>query len=76
METNNHSITIYINKIGNTIMLKIKTGYYLKLLIPETMKLLGSTKSKKTKDKNGENAPRLEITEVLLVHCNIANTKY
>ena len=76
METNNHSITIYINKIGNTIMLKIKTGYYLKLLIPETMKLLGSTKSKKTKDKNGENAPHLEITEVVLVHCNIANTKY
>ena len=76
METNNHSITIYINKIGNTIMLKIKTGYYLKLLIPETMKLLGSTKSKKTKDKNGENAPHLEITEVVLVHCNTANTKY
>ena len=76
METDNHSITKYINKIGNTIMLKIKTGYYLKLLIPETMKLLGSTKSKKTKDKNGENAPHLEITEVVLVHCNIANTKY
>ena len=76
METDNRSITIYINKIGNTIMLKIKTGYYLKLLIPETMKLLGSTKSKKTKDKNGENAPNLEITEVVLVHCNIANTKY
>ena len=76
METDNRSITIYINKIGNTIMLKIKTGYYLKLLIPETMKLLGSTKSKKTKDKNGENAPHLEITEVVLVHCNIANTKY
>ena len=76
METNNRSITIYINKIGNTIMLKIKTGYYLELLIPETMKLLGSTKSKKTKDKNGENAPHLEITEVVLVHCNIANTKY
>ena len=34
---------------------KIKAWYYLKLLVPETMKLLGSTKSKITKDKNGEN---------------------
>ena len=35
------------------------------------MKLLRSTKSKITKDENGENAPHLEITEVVLVHCNI-----
>ena len=34
------------NKIGNRITFKIKTGYYLELLIPESMKLLGSTKSK------------------------------
>ena len=40
------------------------------------MKLLGSTKSKTTKDKNGENVPRLEITEVVLAHCNIANNNY
>ena len=39
--------------------------------MPETMKLLRSTKSKITKDENGENAPHLEITEVVLVHCNI-----
>ena len=37
------------------------------------MKLLGSTESKITKDKNGENVPHLEITEVVLVHYNIAN---
>ena len=37
------------------------------------MKLLGSTKNKITKDKNGENVPHLEITEVILVHCNIVN---
>ena len=37
------------------------------------MKLLGSTESKITKDKNGENVPQLEITEVVLVHCNIVN---
>ena len=38
------------------------------------MKLLGSTENKITKNKNGENVPHLEITEVLLVHCNIVNT--
>ena len=43
------------------------------LLTPETMKLLGSTKSKITKDKNGENVPHLEVTEVVLVHCDIVN---
>ena len=37
------------------------------------MKLLGSTKNKITKDKNGENVPHLEITEVVLVHCGIVN---
>ena len=37
------------------------------------MKLLGSAENKITKDKNGENAPHLEITEVVLVHCNIVN---
>ena len=40
------------------------------------MKLLGSTKNKITKDKNGENLPHLEIIEVLLVYCNIANNDY
>ena len=64
---------IYINKIENRIMLKIKTGYYLELLTPETIKLLGSTKSKITKDENGENLIYLEITEVVSVHCNIVN---
>ena len=51
----NPSIKIYANKIENRITFKIKTGYYFELLTPETMKLLGSTKSKITKDKNGEN---------------------
>ena len=37
------------------------------------MKLLGSSKSKTTKDKHGKNVPHLEITEVILIHCNIAN---
>ena len=55
---------------------KIKTKYYMELLIPETMKLLGSIKSKITKDKNGKNVPQLKITEVALVHCNIVNNNY
>ena len=68
----NSSIRIYVNKIESRITSKIKTGYYLKHSTPETTKLLGSTKSKTTKDKNGENVPHLEITEVVLIHCNIA----
>ena len=40
------------------------------------MKLLGSTENKITTDKNGENVPHLEITEVVLVHCNIVNNDY
>ena len=54
-------------------MFKIKTGYCLKPLTPETKKLLGSTKIKTAKIKNGENIPYLEITEVVLIHCNAVN---
>ena len=62
----NPSIRVYINRIENRITFKIKSGYYLELLTPETMKLLGSTESKITKDKNGENVP----------HCNLVNNDY
>ena len=72
----NPSIRIHVNKIENRITFKIKSGYYLKLLTPETMKLLGSTVSKINKDKNGENVPHLEIVEVVLVHCNLVNNDY
>ena len=40
------------------------------------MKLFGSTENKITKDKNGENVPYFEITEVVLVHFNIINNDY
>ena len=40
------------------------------------MKLPGSTENETTKDKNGENVPHLEITELVLVHCNIVNNDY
>ena len=67
---------IYVNKIENRVTFKIENGYRLEILTPETMKLLESTKNKITKDKNGENVPHLEITEVVLVHCNIVNNDY
>ena len=67
------SVQIYVNKIENKVTFKIEDGYSLELLTPETMKLLGSTKNKIAKDKNGENIPHLEITEVVLVHCDIVN---
>ena len=54
----------------------MKTVYYLKFLSLEIMTLLRRTKSKVTKNKNGENVPHLEINELLLVHCNIVNNDY
>ena len=44
----NPALNIYVNKTENRITFKIKNGYYLELLTPETMKLLGSTESKIT----------------------------
>ena len=73
---NNPSIKIYVNKIENRITFKIKTGYYLELLTRETLKLLRSTKNKITEDENSGNVPHLEITKVILVHCNIVNNDY
>ena len=74
--TENPSIQIYPNKIKNRIIFKIKTGYKLELLTPETMKLLGSTKKEIDKDKNGENVPKLEFVDVVLVHCNLVKNDY
>ena len=65
-----------MNKIENRMTFKLITGYYLKLLTPEMMKLLGSTKNKITKDENGQNVPHLEITKVVLVHCDIIKNDY
>ena len=54
----------------------MKTRYFPELLTPEAMKLLGSTKSKITKYENAEKVANLEITEVILVHCNIVTNTY
>ena len=69
------SIRIYVNKTENTITFKTKTRCYLKSLRSETMKLLGSTENRITKD-DSENVPHLEITQVIVVHCNIVNNDY
>ena len=58
---------IWVNKIENWFKLKTKTEYYVELLTPKTMTLLGITKSKITKDENDENALHSEITEVVPV---------
>ena len=71
----NSSVKIYVNKIENTIAFKIKTRYYLELLTPET-RLFGSTENEMAKNENGENVTHLEITEVVLVHCNIVTNGY
>ena len=76
---------MYANKTENRTTFKIETGYHLELLTPEkmkllrsteTMKLLGSTRSKITKNENVENVHYLDITEIVLIHCNIVNNSY
>ena len=44
----NPSVEVYVSKIENRVTFKIKDGYYLELLTPETIKLFGSTESKIT----------------------------
>ena len=75
-KTVNPSNWKYTNKIENRVTFRIKRGYHLDLLTPEAKKLLGSTKSKTIKYKNCENVPYLEITEVVLIHCNVVNNSY
>ena len=69
-KTDNLSIRVYVNK-EKRITFKIKIGYYLEFLTTETMKLLGNTKIKITRDKIGEHATHLQITEVVLVYYKI-----
>ena len=74
--TENPPVLIYPNKIKNRIVFKIKTGCKLKLLTPETKKLLGRGKKEVDKDKDGGNVPKLESAEVVLVHCNLVKNDY
>ena len=72
----NLPIQIYINKIKNSVVFKIKTSYKIELLSKETRRLLGSTEKVITKDTNAENVPKLEIVDVILMHCNVVNNSY
>ena len=72
----NPPIQIYPNKIKSRIVFKVKTGYKLELLSPETMKLLGSAKNDVDKNKDGEDVPKLESVEVVLALCNLVNNSY
>ena len=74
--TDNPPVRIYVNKVENRFTCKTNIGYYLKLLTPETVKLLENTKCKIAKDKNGKKLPHLEFTEIALVHYNIVNNVY
>ena len=74
--TENPPVQIYPNKIKNRIIFTIKTVYKLELLSPETMKILGSTKKDADQDKEGEDVPKLESVEAVLVHCNLVNSNY
>ena len=71
--TDNPPIWIYRNRIQNRIAFKIKTAYYLELLILEIVKTYESAENKVTKDKSGGN---INITEVILVYLNLFNTSY
>ena len=74
--TENPPIQIYPNKIKNRIVFRIKTGYKLEMLTPETMRLLTNTKKDVDEDKDGEKVPKLESAEVILVHCNLMKNDY
>ena len=71
----NPPVQIYVNKIKNMIVCKIKTGYKLELLT-ETMQLLASSKKVINKNRDREIVPRLKTVEVVLVHCNLVNNNY
>ena len=72
----NPPVQIYVNKIKNRIIFKIKTGYKVELLTKETLQLLGNSKKDIDQNKNGEFVPRIETVEVVLVHCNLVNNNY
>ena len=74
--TENPPVQIYLNKIKNRFVFKIKTGHKLESLSLEKMKLLGSTKKDVDQDTDGEDVPKLESVELVLVHFNLVNNNY
>ena len=72
----NPLICIYIDRINNKLVFKIKAEYKLELQTHETIKLFGDTKILIGKTMNGENVFSLEAVEVVLVQCNLADNQY
>ena len=69
-------VLIYVSKLNNRFLFKIKSGYKLELLSKETMRLLGSSTNSIDKDKNSELVPKLETVDLVSVHCNLVNNNY
>ena len=74
--TTNPPMNVYINRINNRLVFKIKDKYRLELHTPETMKLLGKKKKIIGKTNNGENVPSLGMVEACLVQCNLVDKQY
>ena len=74
--TENPPIQIDPNKIKNRTVFKIKTGYKLELVTPETLRLLVSTKNHVDSNKNSKNVTKLESAEVVLVHYSLLKNDY
>ena len=74
--TENLPVQIYVKRIKNRIVFKIKMGYKVELLTSEKMRLWGSAKKGVHKDQDRENVRKLESVEVVLVHCNLAKNDY
>ena len=73
---NTPQVLIYVNKINNKIVFKVKSEYKLELVLKETMRLLGSSNAVIDGDKNGELVPLLENVETVLVYCNLVTNDY
>ena len=74
--TDNLPVQIYTKKMKNRTGFKIKTGYKLELLSPETMRLSRRTKKDDDQDNNREDVLKLESAKVVLVHCNLFNNNF
>ena len=74
--TDNPPVQIYVNKIKNRIVFKLKRSYKLELLSEETMQLLGSSKKDIDQNKDGKIVPKLETVEIFLVNYNLVNNNY
>ena len=74
--TKKHPIHVYINRINNRLVVRIKGWFKIGLQMPKTMKLFGSTKKLIDKTKNEEKVPTLEVVEVFLVQFNLANNQH